>query len=262
MSAMITAPAQETLTLELEPDVLERVPWRRRVDDTGATIGALAGVMERYPFDANALLNDLRRAGIKADIRLDAEAFAELLRDEHRPTRGMSILLDPTTGTPHGCTIEGPGPEEYEARDILSRSYRPGTHRWTFTTGAWQQVPAFVAYWFAWAQRDDARLGAGYSRNKTRDERDPDESRNAVQPVPGLVARMQLQHEIDPGQYPAPRELFAIRLPCERAPGERVSDLVVPGEQSAAELAAARERIKQLESLLAMKQPRNRGQEG
>ena len=101
-------------------------------------------------------------------------------------------------------------------------------------------------------QRDDARLGAGYSRVKDRDERDPDESRNAVVPMPSVVSRMRMRHEADEESTPPPAQLFAIRMVSERAPGERASGLLVPGvAANADELAALRAEIARLQAQMS-----------
>jgi len=255
MSAnLVNAPDQADLTLDWPPHELARVPWRRSVSQHGEVQGQYPGVAElaeQRHLDTCALLNDLKRAGINADVRLNAEAFAELLRDEHRPIRGMRPLRD-EQGNQIGFQIQGPGPEEYLPNNTISAHYRPGTHWWTFTTTGWTEVPAFVAHWFWWAQRDDARLGAGYSRVKTRDERDPDESRNAVVPMPGVVSRMRLRYEADEESGPVPAQLFAIRMVSERAPGERPSGLLVPGvAANADELAALRAELATLRAQLS-----------
>ena len=263
MSNFVDAPAQVDLSLEWPPHELARVRWRRELSPQGEPLGSYPGVAElaaERHLDTTALLNDLKRAGIVADVRLNAEAFAELLRDEHRPTRGIRPVKD-AQGVQIGFQVQGPGPEEWMPSDSRSANYRPGTHWWSFTTAGWTEVPAFVAHWFLWAQRDDARLGAGYGRQKTREERDPDESRNAVVPVPSVTSRMRLRWEADAEQGPEPAHLFEFRMQGERPQGYRPSGLVVPtsgGDET--ELAALRAELAALKSQLK-KAPRT-GQEG
>lgn len=252
-SSTITAPAQADLSLDWPPHELARVRWVREYTPQGEAIGKYPGVAElagQRHMDTTALLNDLKRAGINADVQLNAAAFDELLRDEHRPTRGLRTVRD-DQGVPVGVQVQGPGPEEWLPNDSLSAHYRPGTHWWEFRTDRWTEVPAFVAHWFLWAQRDDARLGASYARPKTREERDPDESRNAVVTVPSVQTRLRLRWEADAETGPAPTALFAFRMQSERPRGYRPSGLIVPSMAGDDELAAARARIAELEATLA-----------
>lgn len=255
-SSLVHGPAQADLTLDWPPHELARVRWVREYTPQGEAVGKYPGVAElasQRHLDTTALLNDLKRASINADVRLDATAFAELLRDEHRPTRGVRLVKD-KQGVPIGFQVQGPGPEEWLPNAAVSAHYRPGQHWWEFTTERWAEVPAFVAHWFWWAQRDDARLGAAYSRPKTREERDPDESRNAVVAVPSVYARLQLRHEADEEQGPPPARLFAIRMQSERPKGYRPSGLVVPGmADTTEELAALRAQVAALEAQLTSK---------
>ncbi len=231
--------------------------WRREYTAQGEPIGKYPGVAElgsQRHLDTTALLNDLKRAGINADAQLNPDAFEELLRDEHRPTRGIRLVKD-AQGLPTGLQVQGPGPEEWLPNDSRAPHYRPGTHWWEFSTLRWTEVPAFVAHWFWWAQQDDARLGAGYGRPKTKDERDPDESRNAVVTVPGVLTRLRLRWEANAEEGPAPAPLFGFRMQAERPQGYRPSGLIVPGMVNEDELTAARARIAELEATLA-KTPR------
>lgn len=263
MSAIIdsltTAPDQSDLSLNLAPNVLARIPWRRKLNNEGQPIGEHPGVEElagQRGLDTTALLNDLQRAGLMADARLNAVAFEELLRDEHRPTRGIRMVKD-DKGTPIGIEIQGPSAQEWLPNNNIGPHIRPGTHWWQFLVTGWVEVPAFVAHWFWWAQREDARLGAAYGRQKLRHERESDEGRNAVVNTPSVYQRLALRHEASEEEAPAPAMLFEFRMACERAPGERPSGLVVPGASANdTELAALRAQLAELQKQLANQAPR------
>lgn len=261
VATVAEAPDQADLSLmtslDWEAHVVERLPWRRPLNERGEPIGEQPGVAEwaeRRHLDTCGLLNDLTNLGIMADVRLNPDAFAELLRDEHRPTRGMRPVSD-AQGVPIGFEIMGPGPQESRANNSLARGYRPGTHWWRFTTAGWSEVPAFVAHWFWWAQRDDARLGASYRRSLGVHERDPDQGRDATAGVPGVVQRMHLAYEAGETATPA-AELFTVRMQCERAPGERPSGLIDPRvSDTEAELTAAKAELAKLRAQLAKRAP-------
>lgn len=240
--------------------ILHRIPWRRPLRE-GQPVGEYAGVAElgeQRHLHATAILNDMANFQVTADVRLDPGAFAELLADPDRPTRGLRPVRD-EQGTPIGFEIMGPGPGEWRANNSRIPGYRPATHWWRFTTEAWVEVPAFVAYWF-WTQQhgEDQRLGAGYFRNKTPAERDPDESRNAAVWVPALRNRMLLKYEAGESEA-APADLFVIRMACEREQGYRPSGLIDPTAHAAREAEIAELRA-QLAALTSKKTPK--GQEG
>ena len=253
LGAIAGAPDQADLSMEAErgwePHVLGTIPWRRKLTAQGEPIGAHPGVGElafvRH-LAATAMLNDYARAGINADVRLDEAAFAELLADPNRPERGSRLVRD-EQGTPIGIDIQGPGPQEWRADNRLG-AFRPGTHWWRFTTTEWREVPAFVAHWFVYQQLDDSRLGASYRRSLGREERDPDQGRDATAAVASVSQRLALAWE-ESGSPVPPRDLFVIRMPCERAPGERASGLI---DTRAAEtdqaLAEARAEIAKLQA--------------
>lgn len=249
--------------------VLRRIPWRRPLRE-GQPVGEYAGVAElgeQRHLHANAILNDMANFQVLAEVRLDPGAFAELLADPYRPTRGLRPVHpagavrgagDHWIGA-IGFEVMGPGPGEWRANNSRIPGYRPATHWWRFTTEGWTEVPAFVAYWF-WTQQhgEDIRLGAGYFRNKTPDERDPDESRNAAVWVPALRNRMLLKYEAGESET-VPADLLTIRMACEREPGERPSGLIDPTAHAAREAEIADLRA-QLAALTSKRPPK--GQEG
>lgn len=271
MSGIAVADAKDQADLSLvaaldwDAHVLPSLPWRRPTDAHGQLIGEHPGVVEwaeRRHLDTTGLLNDLAQASIMADVRLHPDTFAELLRDPHRPTRGLRVVNN-AQGVPIGFEIQGPGKGEWRANNTVARGYRPGTHWWRFTTEEWTEVPAFVAHWFWWAQREEPRLGAAYRRSLAAHERDPDQGRDATAGVPGVVQRMALAWEAGESEI-APAELFVVRMECERAPGERPSGLIDPREhENAAQLLAAQAQIAALQRQIdKLNKKPGAGQEG
>lgn len=267
-SAVADAPMQADLSLlesqGWEAHVLNLIPWRRPLDQHGQPIGQYPGVAELATsrhLACTALLNDLANFGVVADVRLDPDAFAELRADPTRPTRGLRDVKD-AQGVVIGFEVMGPGPQEWRPNNSRAAGYRPGTHWWKFTTEGWTEVPAFVAHWFWFRQfGEDERLGAGYFRTKARDERDPDESRNAAVWVAGVRARMQVRYEAGE-DVPEPRDLFVVRMACEREQGYRPSGLIDPTANAARDAEIAQLRAQLEAALQSQQKPARRGQEG
>jgi hypothetical protein len=268
MSATSVAEAPQQSDLSLlesqgwEAHVLGQIPWRRPLDAHGEPIGQYPGLAEiaavRH-LATTALLNDFYNFGVMADARLDAGALAELLADPHRPTRGLRPVLDERTGAAVGFAIQGPGPNEARANNARAAGYRPGTHWWTFRADRWAEVPAFVAHWFWWQQREDARLGAAYRRSLGPGEREADQGRDATTAVASVTTRLALRYEAGESET-APAELFAFRMACERDPGERPSGLIDPTAHAAREAEIAD--LKAQLAALTKQQKAPRGQEG
>jgi hypothetical protein len=273
MSATSVAEAPQQSDLSLlesqgwEAHVLEQIPWRRPTDAHGEPIGHYPGLAEIAPvrhLAATALLNDFFNFGIMADVRLDAAALAELLADPHRPTRNLKLVYPdgqgPLDGVPAvGIQVQGPGPTEARANNARAAGYRPGTHWWTFRADRWAEVPAFVAHWFWWQQKEDARLGAAYRRSLAPEEREPDQGRDATTGVASVTTRMALRYEAGESDTP-PAELFTFRMACEREQGYRPSGLIDPTAHAAREAEIADLRA-QLAALTKPQKP-PKGQEG
>jgi len=226
-TALREGTTQNALSSGLKEHQLPHLKWLRQADEFGEKTG-YPGVAELGGVQANALLNDLENAGITAQVRVNPHALAALLADDHRPTRGVKVLLD-GKGDPCGIEIEGPARTAWIAVAPESRSPGPRPVRWRFTT-AWSDVPPSVAYWFFMQQRtEDPRLGAGYYREAFRKLLidGVEKVQEYRQYVPPVWERLRAKYE-DDDRNPAPSHLLEVRLPGDREPGETDSGLIVP----------------------------------
>lgn len=200
------------------PRVLHNIPWTRRRDVQGAPVGMYPGVGEVQGTAATALINDFMNEGIAAQIRLNERALGEMLKDPHRPVRGSRVLYEDAAdpGRPTGIEIEGPHPQDWLPTAGESRNFRR-PQAWKLTT-EWQEIPAFIAYWFWYMQHEDPRLGAAYNRTgivkETIDGVESVEKRPV--PMPSVYAR--LHRGFDPvfgDEATVPAMLVECRMACE-----------------------------------------------